>query len=136
MEIINPKPKIFMGEGRVLIKKFNENKYKSLLRLLNCLGLKRNLGAEQRIRRYALEGYKKLILKKTTNKREFNKKIKEYKKERKKTELKEGIFEGNLNTFQFSYSPKAKFLAGGWKSKKFNKDEFLSLILSNMLSKP
>ena len=132
MEIVKiEKPEIFLGEDRLIIKKFDNNNYNSLLKLLKNLGLKRNREAEQMIRKYALKGYKKLVLDKTKNRGEFNEKIKEYKKERKESDLKEGIFESRINSFHFIHCQKAKFLSGGWKSKKFNKSEFFSLLLSN-----
>lgn len=132
MEIVNvEKPEIFFGEHRINIKQFDIDNYNALLKLLKNLGLKRNKRAEQRIRKYALKGYKKLILEKTQNIKEFNEKIKEYKKECKESELKEGIFESRINSFHFTYCQKAKFLAGGWMSKQFDKDEFCSLMLSN-----
>ena len=90
MEIINvEKSRIIPVEDRFIIRKFNNDNYKSLLKLLENLGLKRNRGAEQRIRKYALEGYKKLISEKTKDSKELNKKIKEYKKERNQNLKKE-----------------------------------------------
>lgn len=115
----------------MIVRRFNNDNYNFLLKLLKNLGIKKNKKAEQKIRKYALEGYKKLILEKTKDSKEFNKKIREYKKEINKSNLESGIFECEKHSFQFTFSPKEKLLVGNFKSKEFNIDEFYSLILSN-----
>lgn len=132
MEIVNvKKPEVFFGEYRIIIREFNYADYKSLIKLLNLLGLKRDLKSEKKMSNFALNGYKKLILKKGCNKSEYNKKVLEYKIELKKSDILSPIFESIQHSFQFTYSKKGDILAGSWRSELYNKDEFFSLILSN-----
>lgn len=122
----------FFGEDRIIIRKLKDSEYKSILKLLKNLGLKRDRTTEKFFKKASLNGYKKLIGSEIKDKKEFNKKIKEYKKELKKSKLDEGVFESKEHNFQFAHSIyKGNTLAGSWKSKKFNADEFFSLILSN-----
>jgi len=132
MKIINvEKPKVFLGEYRVIIKDLEYSEYKSLIKLLKFLGMKENKKAEKRMYTFVLEGYKKFIHKKYENKLELDKDILKFKQEIKDSKTVSPIFENKVHSFQFTYAPKGNCLAGSWRSELFNEDEFFSLILSN-----
>lgn len=141
MEIVTIKQYIPGQRWSICIKNFSMRDLRKLNFLLKRLGFERSFKEEGYSKTGLKKGFKIQFERKYGNKSKINRvfyPLKEFLFRLSlilKCPMTNRVFTNGTSMMNYGYLPRSKLLAGGWKSKKMDGEEFISLFLGVVESK-